>query len=147
MQQNCVLQKNTQNKRLLWEALLEGNPPFYSDLKMTSRRPGSRETTYWDDNGNERWLPWTGYLVPMRTNRFKRRPHMMRMFVNDRAETPLPKHPSLNTQPSSTGRPLLGDPYSGWLRWSTGSLRRNLTSMGSPLPLERAEQGTKPPLA
>ncbi|MPC13312.1 hypothetical protein E2C01_006043 [Portunus trituberculatus] len=36
---------------------------------------GARETTYWDDNGSERWLPWT--LVPMRTNRFKKRPHMM----------------------------------------------------------------------
>ncbi|MPC95717.1 hypothetical protein E2C01_090941 [Portunus trituberculatus] len=72
-----------------------------------------------------------------------------------RAETPLPKHPSLDTQPSNTGQPLLGDPSSGWLRWSTGSWRRNhlvwpltgdLTSMGSPLPLRRAEQGLKAPL-
>ncbi|MPC54470.1 hypothetical protein E2C01_048388 [Portunus trituberculatus] len=81
---------------------------------------------------------------------------MMRMFVHDRAETPFPKHPSLDTQPSSTEGPLLGDPSSGWLSWSTGSLRRNylvwpltgdLTSMGSPLSLRRAEQGPKPPLA
>ncbi|MPC63841.1 hypothetical protein E2C01_057947 [Portunus trituberculatus] len=72
-----------------------------------------------------------------------------------RAEIPLPKDPSLDTQPSSTGRPLLGHPSSGWLRWSTGSLRRNhlvwpltgdRTNMGSPLPLEKAEQGPKPPL-
>ncbi|MPC59316.1 hypothetical protein E2C01_053334 [Portunus trituberculatus] len=71
------------------------------------------------------------------------------MFVHERAETPIPKHPSLDTQLSSSGRPILGDPFSGWLRWSTGSLRRNhlawpftgdLTSMGSPLPIERAEQ-------
>ncbi|MPC96921.1 hypothetical protein E2C01_092202 [Portunus trituberculatus] len=69
---------------------------------------------------------------------------------------PLPKHPSLDTQPSSTGRPLLGDPSSGWFRLSTGCLRKNhlvwfltgdLTSMGSPLSLERAEQGPKPPSA
>ncbi|MPC83416.1 hypothetical protein E2C01_078125 [Portunus trituberculatus] len=26
--------------------------------------PGARETTYLDYNGRERWLPWTGYLVP-----------------------------------------------------------------------------------
>ncbi|MPC57726.1 hypothetical protein E2C01_051714 [Portunus trituberculatus] len=73
-----------------------------------------------------------------------------------RAETPLPKHPCLDTQPSSTGRPLLGDTFSGCFRWSTGSLRRNhlvwpltgdITSMGSPLPLERVEQGPMPPLA
>ncbi|MPC51913.1 hypothetical protein E2C01_045770 [Portunus trituberculatus] len=51
-----------------------------------------RETTYWDYNESERWLPRTGYLVPMRTSRFKKRPHMMRMFVvHDRAETPPPK--------------------------------------------------------
>ncbi|MPC83437.1 hypothetical protein E2C01_078146 [Portunus trituberculatus] len=38
-----------------------------------------------------------------------------RKFVHDRAKTPptLQKHPSLDTQPSSTGRPLLGDPSSG----------------------------------
>ncbi|MPC96635.1 hypothetical protein E2C01_091906 [Portunus trituberculatus] len=42
-----------------------------------------------------------------------------------RAETPLPKHTSLDTQPSSTGQPLLGETSSGWVRWSTGSLRRN----------------------
>ncbi|MPC67266.1 hypothetical protein E2C01_061439 [Portunus trituberculatus] len=78
------------------------------------------------------------------------------MFVHDRAETPLPKHPSLDTQPSNTGRPLLGNPSSGWLHWSTASLYRNhlvwpltgdLTSMGSPLLLGRAEHGPKPPLA
>ncbi|MPD00788.1 hypothetical protein E2C01_096287 [Portunus trituberculatus] len=28
------------SRKLLWEALLEGNPPPYSDLKMTSRGPG-----------------------------------------------------------------------------------------------------------
>ncbi|MPC28641.1 hypothetical protein E2C01_021850 [Portunus trituberculatus] len=65
--------------------------------------PGARETTYWDDIGSERWLPWTGYLVPMWTSHLKKRPHMMRMFVHDRAETTLSKHPSLDTQPSSTG--------------------------------------------
>ncbi|MPC89351.1 hypothetical protein E2C01_084293 [Portunus trituberculatus] len=36
MQQKYVPQKNFQNRRLLWEALVEGNPPPYSDLKMTS---------------------------------------------------------------------------------------------------------------
>ncbi|MPC51029.1 hypothetical protein E2C01_044866 [Portunus trituberculatus] len=40
MQQKCIPQKNSQNMRLLWEALVEGNPPTYSDLKMTSRGPG-----------------------------------------------------------------------------------------------------------
>ncbi|MPC91456.1 hypothetical protein E2C01_086494 [Portunus trituberculatus] len=40
MQQKCVPQKNSQNRRLLWEALEEGNPPSYSDLKMTSRGQG-----------------------------------------------------------------------------------------------------------
>ncbi|MPC95461.1 hypothetical protein E2C01_090673 [Portunus trituberculatus] len=89
MPQKCVPQKNSQNRKLLWEALVEGNPPSHSDLKMTSRGPGARETSYWDYNGSERWLPWTGYLVPMRTSRFKQRTHMMRMFVHDRAETPL----------------------------------------------------------
>ncbi|MPC91929.1 hypothetical protein E2C01_086994 [Portunus trituberculatus] len=114
MQQKCVPQKNFQNRRLLWEALVEGNPPPYSDLKMTSRGPGqqphenlnlhkkmapwARETTYWDYNGRERWLPWTGYLVPMRTSRFKNRPHMIRMFVHDRDETTTLKHPNLDTQ-------------------------------------------------
>ncbi|MPC63263.1 hypothetical protein E2C01_057358 [Portunus trituberculatus] len=44
----------------------------------TSREPDrARETNYWDDNWSERWLPWTGYLVPMRTNRLKKTPHMM----------------------------------------------------------------------
>ncbi|MPD02383.1 hypothetical protein E2C01_097961 [Portunus trituberculatus] len=63
-------------KRLLREALVEGNPSSHSDLKMTSREPGARETTYWDDNGSEHWVPWTGYLVPMRTNCFKKKaPH------------------------------------------------------------------------
>ncbi|MPC35947.1 hypothetical protein E2C01_029387 [Portunus trituberculatus] len=87
--------------------------------------PRTRKVTYWDYNGIECWLPWTGYLVPIQTNRFNKRPHMMRMFVHDRAETPLLKHPTLDTQPFSTGWPLLGDPSSGWLRWSTGSLRTN----------------------
>ncbi|MPC45758.1 hypothetical protein E2C01_039463 [Portunus trituberculatus] len=41
MQQKCVPLKNSQNRRLLWEAFVEENPP-YSDLKMTSRRPGCR---------------------------------------------------------------------------------------------------------
>ncbi|MPC50476.1 hypothetical protein E2C01_044305 [Portunus trituberculatus] len=40
MQQKYVPQKNSQNRRLLREALVEGNPPPYSDLKMTSRGPG-----------------------------------------------------------------------------------------------------------
>ncbi|MPC80073.1 hypothetical protein E2C01_074638 [Portunus trituberculatus] len=46
---------------------------------VTSREPDrARETTYWDYNGSERWLRWlTGYLVPMRTIRFKKRPHMI----------------------------------------------------------------------
>ncbi|MPC45896.1 hypothetical protein E2C01_039603 [Portunus trituberculatus] len=38
--QRGIPQKNSQNKRLLWEALVEGNPPPYSDLNMTSRGPG-----------------------------------------------------------------------------------------------------------
>ncbi|MPC50641.1 hypothetical protein E2C01_044470 [Portunus trituberculatus] len=42
MQQKYVPQKNSQNRRLLWEALVEGNPPSYSDLKMTPRRPELR---------------------------------------------------------------------------------------------------------
>ncbi|MPC28832.1 hypothetical protein E2C01_022043 [Portunus trituberculatus] len=58
------------------------------------------------------------YLIPMRTSRFKKRPHMMRMFVHDRAKTPLLKHPSLDTQPSNTGLSLWGDPSSGYLHWS-----------------------------
>ncbi|MPC61471.1 hypothetical protein E2C01_055543 [Portunus trituberculatus] len=49
----------------------------------------------------------------MRTSRFKKWPHMIRMFFHDRAETPLPKHPSLDTQPSNTGRPLLAIPLAG----------------------------------
>ncbi|MPD02801.1 hypothetical protein E2C01_098406 [Portunus trituberculatus] len=77
MQQKRDPEKNSQNRRLLREALVEGNPPFHSDLKMTSRGPGARETTNWDYNGRERWLLWTGYLVPMRTSRFKKRPHMI----------------------------------------------------------------------
>ncbi|MPD06715.1 hypothetical protein E2C01_102539 [Portunus trituberculatus] len=40
MQHKYVPQKNSQNRRLLREALVEGNPPSYSDLKMTSRGPG-----------------------------------------------------------------------------------------------------------
>ncbi|MPC71395.1 hypothetical protein E2C01_065672 [Portunus trituberculatus] len=68
MQQKCVPQKNSKNRRLLREALVEGNPPSHSDLKMTSHGPGARETTYWDYNERKRWLPWTGYLVPMRTH-------------------------------------------------------------------------------
>ncbi|MPC52533.1 hypothetical protein E2C01_046404 [Portunus trituberculatus] len=45
MQQKCVPQKNSQNRRLLWEAFVEGNPPSYSDLKMTfwARSATSRE--------------------------------------------------------------------------------------------------------
>ncbi|MPC55591.1 hypothetical protein E2C01_049534 [Portunus trituberculatus] len=39
----------------------------------------------------------------MWTSHFKKRPHMMQMFVHNRAETPFPKHPSLDTQPSNTG--------------------------------------------
>ncbi|MPC70331.1 hypothetical protein E2C01_064575 [Portunus trituberculatus] len=39
MQEKCVSQKNSQNRRLL-EALVEGNPPSHPDLKMTSREPG-----------------------------------------------------------------------------------------------------------
>ncbi|MPC48434.1 hypothetical protein E2C01_042207 [Portunus trituberculatus] len=113
----------------MWEALVERNPLPYSDLKMTSCGPGQpphenlmilfcfpisiKGKGNWDYNGSERWLPWTGYLVPIRTSRLKKRPHMMRMFVHNRAETTLPKHPSLYTQPSNTRRPLLGDPSSG----------------------------------
>ncbi|MPC38978.1 hypothetical protein E2C01_032499 [Portunus trituberculatus] len=37
MQQIRDPQKNSQNRRLLWEALVVGNPPFHSDLKMMSR--------------------------------------------------------------------------------------------------------------
>ncbi|MPD01416.1 hypothetical protein E2C01_096943 [Portunus trituberculatus] len=39
MQQKYVPQKNSQNRRLLREALVEGNPS-HSDMKMTSRGPG-----------------------------------------------------------------------------------------------------------
>ncbi|MPC48518.1 hypothetical protein E2C01_042292 [Portunus trituberculatus] len=78
------------------------------DVSRARLAPGAKETTYWDYSGSERWLPWMGYLIPMWTSRFKKiRPHMMRMFVHDRAETPLPKHPSLDTQPSNTGRPSM----------------------------------------
>ncbi|MPC71818.1 hypothetical protein E2C01_066108 [Portunus trituberculatus] len=52
----------------------------------------------------------------MRTSHFKKGSHMLRMFVHDKAETSLPKHPSLDTQPFSIGRLLLEDPSSGWLR-------------------------------
>ncbi|MPC51532.1 hypothetical protein E2C01_045379 [Portunus trituberculatus] len=41
-QQRRVPQKNSQSRKLLWEALVEGNPPPYSDLKMTSRGPELR---------------------------------------------------------------------------------------------------------
>ncbi|MPC76968.1 hypothetical protein E2C01_071405 [Portunus trituberculatus] len=49
----------------------------HENLNLHKRlAPGARETTYWDDNGSERWLPWMGYLVPMRTSRFKKKvPH------------------------------------------------------------------------
>ncbi|MPC61459.1 hypothetical protein E2C01_055531 [Portunus trituberculatus] len=78
-QKRYVPQKDFQSRKLLWEARVEGNPPHYSDLKMTSRgaiciklhkklAPGARKTTYWDYSGSERWLPWTGYLVPMQTS-------------------------------------------------------------------------------
>ncbi|MPD01666.1 hypothetical protein E2C01_097204 [Portunus trituberculatus] len=40
MQQKYIPQKNSQNRRLLREALVKGNPPSHSDLKMTSRGPG-----------------------------------------------------------------------------------------------------------
>ncbi|MPD02498.1 hypothetical protein E2C01_098085 [Portunus trituberculatus] len=40
-QQRYVPQKDSQNRKLLWESLVEGNPPPYSDLKMTSHGPGS----------------------------------------------------------------------------------------------------------
>ncbi|MPC96323.1 hypothetical protein E2C01_091575 [Portunus trituberculatus] len=41
--------------------------------RSATSRERARETTYSDDNGNERWLPWTGYLVPMQTNRSKKK--------------------------------------------------------------------------
>ncbi|MPC63720.1 hypothetical protein E2C01_057822 [Portunus trituberculatus] len=71
----------------------------------------ARETTYWDYKGRERWLLWTGYLVPMRTSRFKKMPHMIRMFVHDRAETPFPKssqpgHPTIQHRTAPIGRCL-----------------------------------------
>ncbi|MPD05367.1 hypothetical protein E2C01_101106 [Portunus trituberculatus] len=40
MQQKRDPQKNSQNRRLLRDALVEGNPPSHSDLKMTSCVPG-----------------------------------------------------------------------------------------------------------
>ncbi|MPC79233.1 hypothetical protein E2C01_073749 [Portunus trituberculatus] len=40
MQQKCIPKKNSQNRKLLWEVLVEGNSPSYSDLKMPSRGPG-----------------------------------------------------------------------------------------------------------
>ncbi|MPC93469.1 hypothetical protein E2C01_088597 [Portunus trituberculatus] len=39
-QQRCVPQKDSQSRKLLWEALVKRNPPPYSDLKITSCRPG-----------------------------------------------------------------------------------------------------------
>ncbi|MPC68340.1 hypothetical protein E2C01_062540 [Portunus trituberculatus] len=42
-----------------------------------------------------------GYLVPMWTSRFKKRPHMIRMFVHDRAETPI--GPAREEQASHVG--------------------------------------------
>ncbi|MPC58596.1 hypothetical protein E2C01_052603 [Portunus trituberculatus] len=42
MQHKYVPQKNSQNRKLLREALAEGNPPSHSYLKMTSRGPELR---------------------------------------------------------------------------------------------------------
>ncbi|MPD06630.1 hypothetical protein E2C01_102454 [Portunus trituberculatus] len=39
-QKRYIATKNSLNRRLLQEALVEGNPPSHSDLKMTSRGPG-----------------------------------------------------------------------------------------------------------
>ncbi|MPC65855.1 hypothetical protein E2C01_059992 [Portunus trituberculatus] len=70
--------------------------------------PGARGTTHWDYNGSERWLPWTGYLVPMWTSRLKKkRHHMMRMFVHDGAETP----PSQSISAWTPNHPKQDDPY------------------------------------
>ncbi|MPC30757.1 hypothetical protein E2C01_024026 [Portunus trituberculatus] len=131
----------------------------YSDLKMTYRGPVTQKISSRGKGNHLLGRQWERALaaVPMLTNRFekkKKAPHDAK-FVHDRAETPLPKHHRLDNQPSSTRRPLLSDLSSGWLRWSTGSLRRNhlvwpltgdLTSMGRPLTLGLAEQGPKPPL-
>ncbi|MPC62863.1 hypothetical protein E2C01_056953 [Portunus trituberculatus] len=115
----CVPQKNSQNRTVVGDPcggessfLLRPEDDVSRARSATSQEPErARETTYWDDNGSERWLLWTGYLVPMRTNRFKKRPHMMQNVCP--RQDPFPKHPSLDTQPSSTGRPLLGNPSSG----------------------------------
>ncbi|MPC62809.1 hypothetical protein E2C01_056898 [Portunus trituberculatus] len=45
MQHKYVPQKNSQNRRLLWEAHVEGNPPFHTYLRMTSRGPELRPTS------------------------------------------------------------------------------------------------------
>ncbi|MPC51169.1 hypothetical protein E2C01_045010 [Portunus trituberculatus] len=84
---------------------------LYFPINIKSHKriaPGARGTTYWDYNGNERWLPWTGYLVPMRTSRFnkKKKPHMMRMFVHNRAETPSQSIPAW-----TPNHPTQDDPY------------------------------------
>ncbi|MPD02629.1 hypothetical protein E2C01_098224 [Portunus trituberculatus] len=118
MEQKYVPQKNSQNRRLLREALVEGNPPSNLALKMTtSRGPGQPPHENLDYNGRERWLPWKGYLVPMRTSRFKKKSALS--FVNDRAETPPPKasypgHPTIQHRTASIGRSLQVSPLVHW---------------------------------
>ncbi|MPC84912.1 hypothetical protein E2C01_079664 [Portunus trituberculatus] len=75
MQQKCVPQKNSQNRSGGESSfLLRPEDDVSQARSATSREPErARKTTYWDDNGSERWLPWTGYLVPMRTYRFKKK--------------------------------------------------------------------------
>ncbi|MPC61586.1 hypothetical protein E2C01_055660 [Portunus trituberculatus] len=120
MQQKRDPQKNSQNRRLLREALVEGNPS-HLDLKMTSRGPGK---------------PPTGSTMGGSTGCRGR-------------GTSSPCGPArIHNYPSQVG-PYWAIPPAGGLRWSTGSLRRNhivwpLTGdLTSPLPLERAEQGPK----
>ncbi|MPC80238.1 hypothetical protein E2C01_074812 [Portunus trituberculatus] len=120
--------QNSQNRRLLREAFLEGNPPSHSDLKMTCRGPGQPP----HENLNRQRKPPTrttmggsagcrggGTSSPCGQVVLKKRSHMIRKFVHGRAETPSQSIPAWTPNHPAQDGPLLGDPSSGWLRWST----------------------------
>ncbi|MPC64591.1 hypothetical protein E2C01_058708 [Portunus trituberculatus] len=64
-QQRGVPQNNSQNKRPLWEALVEVNPPPYSDLKMTSRGPAWTPNHPTQDDPYEAISPAGGSAGPL----------------------------------------------------------------------------------
>ncbi|MPC18304.1 hypothetical protein E2C01_011184 [Portunus trituberculatus] len=115
-QQRYVPQKDSQSRKLLREALVEGNPPFYSDLKMTSRGPGP---AYLRQDDSHSWLCWTtaqylagllpsapiGQLVPKRLVLRSSGPLVNcdpRQFITKSVETQDSRHPRQLT-PKTTG--------------------------------------------